>query len=80
MEVLDVDTLWRDGSRTSQVYFISGGHKPINLHQWGPGVRDVYALHYIIRGHGILETGGQQFRLGTGESFILSTERNLLLS
>lgn len=71
----DVDSLWRDGSRASQIYFISGGHKPVNLHQWGPGVRDVYALHYIIRGQGTLETGGQHFRLGAGESFIIFPQR-----
>ncbi|CAI6085526.1 Arabinose operon regulatory protein [Paenibacillus sp. JJ-100] len=72
-----MDTLWRDGSRASQVYFISGGHKPVNLHQWGPGVRDVYALHYIIQGRGTLETGGQQFRLGAGESFILFPQKEI---
>jgi AraC-like DNA-binding protein len=77
MEVLDVDSLWRDGSRESQVYFISGGHKPVNLHQWGPGVRDVYALHFIIRGQGTLETGGQHFRLGAGESFILFPQKEI---
>lgn len=73
----DVDSLWRDGSRASQIYFISGGHKPVNLHQWGPGVRDVYALHYIIRGQGTLETGGQHFRLGAGESFIIFPQKEI---
>ncbi|PYE47642.1 AraC-like DNA-binding protein [Paenibacillus barcinonensis] len=72
-----MDSLWRDGNRASQVYFISGGHKPVNLHQWGPGVRDVYALHYIIQGQGTLETGGQQFRLGAGESFILFPHKEI---
>lgn len=72
-----MDTLWRDVGRASQVYFISGGHKPINLHQWGPGVRDVYALHYIIRGQGILETGGQHYRLGAGESFIIFPQKEI---
>ncbi|MGF9696694.1 MULTISPECIES: helix-turn-helix domain-containing protein [Paenibacillus] len=72
-----MDSLWRDGSRASQVYFISGGHKPVNLHQWGPGVRDVYALHYIIHGQGTLETDGQYFRLGAGESFIIFPQKEI---
>ncbi|GAB1154484.1 AraC family transcriptional regulator [Paenibacillus illinoisensis] len=72
-----MDSLWTDGSRASQVYFISGAHKPVNLHQWGPGVRDVYALHYIMQGQGTLETGGQQFRLGAGESFIIFPQKEI---
>ncbi|WKL05081.1 AraC family ligand binding domain-containing protein [Paenibacillus amylolyticus] len=59
------------------MYFISGGHKPANAHQWGPGVRDVYALHYIIRGQGTLETGGRVFRLVTGESFIIFPQKEI---
>ncbi|WP_308723290.1 helix-turn-helix domain-containing protein [Paenibacillus polysaccharolyticus] len=72
-----MDTLWRDGSRANQIFFISGGHKPVNLHQWGPGVRDVYALHYIIRGQGTLETGGKHYRLGAGESFIIFPQKEI---
>ncbi|ULO10435.1 AraC family transcriptional regulator [Paenibacillus sp. 19GGS1-52] len=47
------------------------GHKPPNLHKWGPGVRDVYALHYIVSGKGYLETQHTTFLLETGESFII---------
>jgi len=47
------------------------GYKPANAHQWGPGVRDVYALHYIVSGKGYLETGHATFSLMTGESFII---------
>ncbi|OWA35058.1 AraC family transcriptional regulator [Saccharibacillus sp. O16] len=50
---------------------LAGGRKPPNLHQWGPGVRDVYALHYIISGRGILETGGSAYALGPGDSFVI---------
>lgn len=75
--MLEVDSLWREGSRASQIYFISGDRKPVNLHQWGPGVRDVYALHYIIQGQGTLETGGQRFRLGAGESFIIFPQQEI---
>lgn len=63
-----MNPIWHESSRASNLYFISGGHKPANAHQWGPGVRDVYALHYIIRGQGTLETGGRVFRLVTGKA------------
>lgn len=51
--------------------FISNGHKPPNLHKWGPGVRDIYALHYIASGKGVLETRHGIFSLNAGESFII---------
>lgn len=47
------------------------GYKPANLHKWGPGVRDVFALHYIVSGKGYLKTQQGTFRLKTGESFII---------
>ncbi|UPK44749.1 AraC family transcriptional regulator [Paenibacillus pabuli] len=72
-----MNPIWQESSRASHLYFISGGHKPANLHQWGPGVRDVYALHYIIRGQGTLETGGRVFRLGAGESFIIFPQQEI---
>ncbi|PWW34696.1 AraC-like DNA-binding protein [Paenibacillus pabuli] len=72
-----LNPIWQESSRASHLYFISGGHKPANLHQWGPGVRDVYALHYIIRGQGTLETGGRVFRLGEGESFIIFPQKEI---
>lgn len=50
---------------------ISNGYKPANLHRWGPGVRDVYALHYIISGKGYLETNHTTYSLKAGESFII---------
>ncbi|AOZ94032.1 helix-turn-helix domain-containing protein [Paenibacillus crassostreae] len=47
------------------------GYKPPNSHQWGPGVRDVYAVHYIVSGKGYLKTCHTTFSLKTGESFII---------
>ncbi|MRN52100.1 helix-turn-helix domain-containing protein [Paenibacillus sp. LC-T2] len=47
------------------------GYKPPNLHKWGPGVRDVFALHYIVSGKGYLKTQHTTFFLETGESFII---------
>ncbi|MBM7540127.1 helix-turn-helix domain-containing protein [Amphibacillus cookii] len=55
----------------NRLVFISYGHKPVNMHKWGPGVRDVYALHYIIKGKGMLRTREGTFPLEKGESFII---------
>lgn len=51
--------------------FKGNGYKPPNSHQWGPGVRDVYALHYIVSGKGYLKTCNSTFSLKTGESFFI---------
>lgn len=51
--------------------FKANGYKPPDLHKWGPGVRDVYALHYIVSGRGYLKTCQTTFLLQTGESFII---------
>ncbi len=50
---------------------VSNGYKPPNLHKWGPGVRDLYALHYVMSGKGILETRQSSFHLKTGDSFVI---------
>ncbi|WP_341347357.1 AraC family transcriptional regulator [Paenibacillus sp. FSL H3-0469] len=47
------------------------GYKPPNLHRWGPGVRDVYALHYIVSGRGYLKTGQVVHPVEAGESFMI---------
>ncbi|MHA7967579.1 AraC family transcriptional regulator [Paenibacillus sp. CAU 1782] len=57
--------------------YVFGGHKPPNLHKWGPGVRDIYALHYIVSGKGILETNGSRFLLQAGESFMIYPQREV---
>lgn len=46
-------------------------YKPVNQHSWGPGVRDIYALHYILSGRGYLECNGKTFRLEEGDSFLI---------
>lgn len=53
---------------------VLGGHKPPNLHKWGPGIRDVYALHYIIRGKGTYQAKEHLFTIEANESFIIFPE------
>lgn len=67
------EDLFRENSRNMNQSLIcmGSGYKPPDLHKWGPGVRDIYALHYIASGRGILETRQGVFPLNAGESFIL---------
>jgi len=64
-------------SRDERLTYVLGGHKPPNLHKWGPGVRDIYALHYIVSGKGVLETNGATFFLKAGESFMIYPQREV---
>lgn len=41
------------------------------LHQWGPGVRDHYLIHYIVSGYGTYTVGGTVYRLGPGDAFLI---------
>ncbi|MBO9597007.1 MAG: AraC family ligand binding domain-containing protein, partial [Cohnella sp.] len=59
------------GYNSRSLICVSNGYKPPNLHRWGPGVRDLYALHYIISGKGVLETRQSSFALKAGESFVI---------
>nr|WP_145405479.1 AraC family transcriptional regulator [Paenibacillus xylanexedens] len=66
-----MDRTWPKSGMDDALYYINSGYKPANLHQWGPGVRDVYALHLVITGRGKLEQGGSVFSLEAGQSFII---------
>ncbi|MDF2941883.1 MAG: AraC family transcriptional regulator [Herbinix sp.] len=50
---------------------IDNGYKPPNLHKWGPGERDIYALHYVINGKGYFKSNNVTYTLCAGESFII---------
>ncbi|NIK68085.1 MULTISPECIES: helix-turn-helix domain-containing protein [unclassified Paenibacillus] len=60
-----------DAYHNSQLICTYSGYKPANMHKWGPGVRDVYALHFIISGKGTLETRNQRFSLKAADSFMI---------
>lgn len=53
---------------------IYNGYKPSDQHKWGPGVRDNYALHYVISGQGYLVTDDVTYSLKVGESFLIFPE------
>lgn len=51
--------------------YVGNGYKPQNKHSWGPGVRDIYALHYVLSGIGYLQSNNVIYTLKANESFIV---------
>lgn len=39
--------------------------------RWGPGVRDIYIIHYVREGKGYFEVGGKKYTLTKGQSFLI---------
>ncbi len=39
--------------------------------QWGPGIREMYVLHYIKKGAGIYQVGDKIYRLKAGDAFLI---------
>lgn len=48
-----------------------GFQKCNSLHQWGPGIRDHYLIHYIISGQGTYYVNGDEHRLKQGDVFLV---------
>ncbi|SFE74821.1 Helix-turn-helix domain-containing protein [Paenibacillus algorifonticola] len=42
------------------------------LHSWGPGLRDLYIIHYVISGSGEFSTGGETYQLSQGQGFLIT--------
>lgn len=40
-------------------------------HQWGPGIRDHYLIHHIIRGQGYYQVGDKSYELHEGDTFLV---------
>lgn len=51
--------------------FNCGAEHCAPLHTWGPAVRDHYLIHLVVGGHGSYRVGGQEYRLGPGDLFLL---------
>lgn len=50
---------------------IDNCYKEVNLHQWGPGTRGVYVLHYITSGRGFLEVNNNIYEINAGDTFLI---------
>ncbi|GGG87636.1 AraC family transcriptional regulator [Paenibacillus radicis (ex Gao et al. 2016)] len=42
------------------------------LHSWGPGLRDLYIVHYVHSGKGQFSTGGETYKLTAGAGFLIT--------
>jgi AraC-like DNA-binding protein len=40
------------------------------LHSYGPGKKDVYKVHFVHEGEGIVRVAGETFRVGPGQAFL----------
>lgn len=45
-----------------------------SYHEWGPGIRNHYLIHYINAGKGYYKTNGQTFLLTKGDAFLIYPE------
>ncbi len=52
-----------------------GSQKGTPGFQWGPGIRDHYLLHHVLRGQGEFETGGKKYHLKKGDTFLIYPNR-----
>lgn len=50
--------------------FTSGYQKCEPLHQWGPGIRNHFLIHYIVSGKGYYKVNGETIKLSAGDTFI----------
>lgn len=44
------------------------------LHSFGPAVRPNYILHYITKGKGVYQVGGERYELQSGQGFLIEPE------
>lgn len=48
-----------------------GFQKCDSLHQWGPGIRDHYLIHYVISGKGLYSVNGSTHAISAGDVFLV---------
>lgn len=48
-----------------------GREKCSSLHQWGPGIRNFYLLHYIVSGKGTYSVDRKTYEIGPGSTFLI---------
>ena len=56
----------------------SGRQNCSDLHSWGPGIRNCYILHYIIKGKGTFINGNKSYAVSSGESFVIRPFDNIM--
>lgn len=59
-----------DESLSLRVYNV-GREQCKSLHQWGPGIRNFYLIHYIVSGKGIYKVDNKSYDIGIGNTFLI---------
>ncbi|MDO5517560.1 MAG: AraC family transcriptional regulator [Clostridium sp.] len=55
------------------VCFIGAGRQDcFDMHSFGPGMRNCYIIHYIIKGSGTFVVNNTKYKINEGESFIIA--------
>ena len=63
------------GRHFSDLHMNFGGYEECKpLHKWGPVIRPVYILHYILKGKGFYQARDSRWDLGEGEGFLIEPE------
>lgn len=60
-----------DKNSSTLLIHTTGYQKCVPSHQWGPGIRDHFLLHYIISGSGFLSLDGKTHEIEEGDSFLI---------
>ncbi|MEO3947814.1 AraC family transcriptional regulator [Gorillibacterium sp. CAU 1737] len=74
VERMDIPLASRMGTNSELIYYYSGHDRCSPDHSWGPGLRDHYVVHYIIRGRGSFTLGNRSYPLEKGQGFVLFPE------
>jgi len=61
-----------------QLMCTDNNYKGPDLHQWGPGTREVYSIHYVVSGKGYVESRGEVYELSAGDAFMVFPEEEIL--
>lgn len=68
------------GYNTMTFMCISGGiRSKSECFRWGPGMRDLYSIQYVISGKGRLIVDGNVYEICAGQSFVIFPYQNILL-
>jgi AraC-like DNA-binding protein len=72
IEEFNVPMATKLGLNSELVPYYCGLETCTSGHSWGPGVRDHYLIHYIVKGKGLFKIHGNNHELKAGQGFLIS--------
>ena len=68
-----------NGSESLSIRVHSIGHEKCkSLHTWGPGIRNFYLLHHVVKGKGIYKVGNTCYEISAGCTFLIYPNTEIL--